>query len=596
MAQGGDRKSNSKAEPVAGPLDETVGWGSDVAAQMLRRLDIPWIALTPGASYRGFHDSLVNHLGNERPEMLLCLHEEHAVAIAHGYAKVKGHAMAVALHSNVGLMHASMAIFNAWGDRAPMLILGATGPLDASQRRPWIDWLHSTQDQGALIRSFTKWDDQPGSAKALPEAMARGWKITNTSPMAPVYINLDAGWQEAPVEPDMIWPDLARHAPLAAARPDPARVAQTAKVLSESKSIVILMGRGARTKAMMQTRVALAERCGAMIISDLKVGTMVPTDHPNHVAEPINKLSSAAGKALQQADAILSLGWVDLGGILLQAFGAEGTKATVIHASDEMQLHRGFGQEHFGLPTVDIEFNCPGDPLAEELLTALPPKTKAAPKAPKSGPPAAAEGDSLTFRDIATALKRETGDTPVTFPALARSWPHDLWPQQDPMDFLGKDGGGGIGSGPGLAVGAALALKDSGRLVIATLGDGDTLMGVTALWTAAKYDLPVLFVIGNNRSYFNDELHQESVAKTRGRNPANAWVGQRLDSPVPDIAGMARAQGVAADGPIKTVAELNEAVAKGISALREGRPYLIDVWIDSRQGRETAAIRATKST
>ena len=596
MANGGGLGPTTKSEPVEGHLDETVGWGSDVAAQMLRRLEIPWIALTPGASYRGFHDSLVNHLGNEQPEMLLCLHEEHAVAIAHGYAKVTGKAMAVALHSNVGLMHGSMAIFNAWADRAPMMILGATGPVDASQRRPWIDWLHSTQDQGALIRSFTKWDDQPGSAVALPEAMARGWKITNTSPMAPVYINLDAGWQEAPVEQTVNWPDLARHAPLSAPRPDAGLLAQAAEVLQGAKSPVILMGRGKRTNAAMQVRVALAERTGALMVSDLKVGTMVPTDHPNHVGAPINKLSSAVGEALRQADAILSLGWVDLGGILLQAFGQSGTTATVIHAGDEMQLHRGFGQEHFGLPAVDIEFNCPGDPLAEDLLDALGAVKKAAPQAPKPSAPTAAESDSLTFRDIATALKHETGDTPVTFPALARSWPHDLWPQQNSMDFLGKDGGGGIGSGPGLAVGAALALKDSGRLVVATLGDGDTLMGVTALWTAAKYNLPVLFVIGNNRSYFNDELHQESVAQHRGRNPANAWVGQRLDDPAPDIAQMARAQGVQADGPVKTHKALEKAMATGVAALREGRPYLIDVWIDPRQGRETAAKRATKGS
>ena len=596
MACEDGRKEKSKSEPVEGPLDQRVGWGSDVAAQMLRRLEIPWIALTPGASYRGFHDSLVNHLGNERPEMLLCLHEEHAVAIAHGYAKVTGRAMAVALHSNVGLMHGSMAIFNAWGDRAPMLILGANGPMDAAQRRPWIDWLHSTQDQGALIRSFTKWDDQPGSANALPEAMARGWKITNTSPMAPVYINLDAGWQEAPVEPDLVWPDLARHAPLAPPCPDAGLLDQAVRALQAAKSPVILMGRGVRSAAAMKMRADLAERCGAMMVSDLKVGTMVPTDHPNHVGAPINKLSFAVGKALQQADVILSLGWVDLGGVLLQAFGQEGTSATVIHASDDMQLHRGFGQEHFGLPAVDIEFNCPGDALAVALLAALPEVTKAAPKVPEPSALRTVEGDSLTFRDIAMVMKRATGDTPVTFPALARSWPHDLWPQRDPLDFLGKDGGGGIGSGPGLAVGAALALEGSGRLVIATLGDGDTLMGVTALWTAAKYSLPVLFVIGNNRSYFNDELHQESVAQHRGRNPDNAWVGQRLDDPAPDIAAMARAQGVEAAGPIKTHAELEKAMAAGVTALREGRPYLIDVWIDPRQGRETAAKRATKGS
>ena len=128
------------------------GFGSDVAAEALRALDVPYIALNPGASYRGLHDSLVNHLGNARPQMLLCLHEEHAVAIAHGYAKVTGRAMAAAVHSNVGLFHATMAIFNAWCDRIPVIVIGATGPVDAAKRRPWIDWIHTARDQGAIVR------------------------------------------------------------------------------------------------------------------------------------------------------------------------------------------------------------------------------------------------------------------------------------------------------------------------------------------------------------------------------------------------------------------------------------------------------------
>ena len=126
-------------------------FGSDVVAEVLRALEIPFVALNPGASYRGLHDSLVNHLGNTTPQMLLCLHEEHAVAIAQGWAKVTGTPMAVVVHSNVGLFHATMAIFNAWGDRMPVLVLGATGPVDAAKRRPWIDWLHTAQDQGALV-------------------------------------------------------------------------------------------------------------------------------------------------------------------------------------------------------------------------------------------------------------------------------------------------------------------------------------------------------------------------------------------------------------------------------------------------------------
>src|SRR5712691_5919258 len=140
--------------PVSAPAEKEI-WGSDAIAAMLRALDIPYIALNPGASYRGLHDSIVNYLGNSSPQMLLCLHEEAAVAIAHGYAKVTGKAMAAAVHSNVGLLHAAMAMFNAWCDRMPMLVLGATGPVDAVKRRPWIDWIHTARDQGALVRGYT---------------------------------------------------------------------------------------------------------------------------------------------------------------------------------------------------------------------------------------------------------------------------------------------------------------------------------------------------------------------------------------------------------------------------------------------------------
>src|ERR1700719_2205140 len=172
-------------------------WGSDVVAETLRALALPYIALVPGASFRGLHDSLVNLLGNRDPQMLLCLHEEHAVAMAHGYAKVTGRPMGAIVHSNVGLMHATMAIFNAWCDRAPVVVLGATGPVDAAKRRPWIDWIHTAQDQGALVRNYTKWDDQPASPEAAQEALLRATWIANTEPMGPVYINLDAEMQEA---------------------------------------------------------------------------------------------------------------------------------------------------------------------------------------------------------------------------------------------------------------------------------------------------------------------------------------------------------------------------------------------------------------
>ena len=189
------------------------GFGSDIIADALRSLDIPYIALTPGASYRGLHDSIVNYLGNSSPQMLLCLHEEAAVAIAQGYAKVTGKAMAVAVHSNVGLLHAAMAIFNAWCDRMPMVVLGATGPVDAVKRRPWIDWIHTARDQGALVREYTKWDDQPASPGAAREAILRGTWIANTSPQGPVYSNFDAELQEMKVNEPLPAIDVNRFMP-----------------------------------------------------------------------------------------------------------------------------------------------------------------------------------------------------------------------------------------------------------------------------------------------------------------------------------------------------------------------------------------------
>jgi thiamine pyrophosphate-dependent acetolactate synthase large subunit-like protein len=590
--------SDARSDQPAGPLDKRIGWGSDVAAQMLRRLGVPYIALNPGASYRGFHDSLVNHLGNERPQMLVCLHEEHAVAIAQGYAKVTGKPMAVALHSNVGLMHGAMAIFNAWCDRQPMIILGATGPVDAATRRPWIDWVHTSQDQGALIRNFVKWDDQPGSVAAIPESMLRAWQQTATPPHGPVYVCLDAGLQEQSLADEPELPEPARFAPAAPARPDAILVAEAARLLAAAKRPLILFGRCRRTIDDWNCRVALAERLDAQMLSDLKAGSMVPTDHRLHVSAPFNKMTGDAKTALRQADVILSLGWIDLGGALRQAFDSDAIAAKIIHVGQDHYLHNGWGKEYAGLPPVDIHLAGDPDAAAADLLAALPnlkPPREADLKSPIPLE-AEANGEVINLRHVANALKHAAGDQPVTFACLARAWPADLWPHRHPLDYLGKDGGGGVGSGPGITIGAALALKGSGRLTVGVIGDGDCLMSMNALWTAAKYGIPTLFVVANNRSYFNDELHQESVAKTRRRNIVNRWIGQAIDDPVPDIASIARAQGMEAFGPVTQAGELARALQEAVTIVRSGRPCLVDAHIDPHHGRATAGSTTMRST
>jgi len=581
-------------DKIDGAPDETVAWGSDVAAQMLRRLGIPYVSLNPGASYRGLHDSLVNHLGNERPSMLLCLHEDHAVAIAHGYAKAAGEPMACVLHSNVGLMHGMMGLYNAWCDRVPMIVLGATGPLDAEKRRPWIDWIHTTRDQGALVRSFVKWDDLPASPAALIEAMCRANMITRTAPSAPVYVCLDAGLQESRLEREPAWPELARFAPPAPPRPDRAAVARAAEILRRAERPLLLIGRGGRTPEAWQARIALAERLGACVLTDLKAAAVFPTDHPAHAVAPFNVLGQAAREIIGAADAILALDWIDLGGALRQAGTLGPVTARIVSASLDHTLHNGFNMDHQILPTVDVAIAAGADELVGELVAALGAGAKEPWRQRVARKPAAPDDDAVTLERVASALKAAFNDPEqVSFATLGRGWPVDLWPLRDPLAYLGKDGGGGIGSGPGLVVGAALALHTRGRHTVAMLGDGDFTMGASALWTAARHRIPLLILINNNRSYFNDELHQETVAKRRGRNPKNRWIGQRMADPEPDIAKLAEAQGALGIGPVRAAKDVPDAIARGVAALKQGRVAVIDLHIDAERVERTVGHRPT---
>jgi len=569
------------------------GFGSDVVADALRALDIPYIALNPGASYRGLHDSLVNYLGNERPQMLLCLHEESAVAIAHGYAKVTGKAMAAAVHSNVGLMHATMAIFNAWCDRMPMVILGATGPVDAVKRRPWIDWIHTARDQGALIRGYTKWDDQPASPVAAREAVLRASWIANTAPRGPTYVNLDAEMQESKLAEAVPPIEAKRYMPPVATAPAADVVKTASELLRNAKRPVILAGRVSRELDAWNARVALAERLSARVVTDLKVGAAFPTDHHLHAGAPGGTvLAPEAADAIRAADVILSLDWVDVAGTFKNAGG--NVSAKVVQISVDHHLHNGWSMDYQGLPPVDVFIACEPDTAVPPLLAALGPGgPRAAASGAKEFPKLAA--DELTVDHLADSLRRAVGERPASLTHVSLSWNGASWLFRHPLDYLGSDGGGGVGGGPGISVGAALALQGTGRLAVAVCGDGDFMMGITALWTAAHYHIPLLIVVANNRSFFNDELHQERVARIRNRPVENRWVGQRISEPDIDLAGIARAQGAQGFGPVTSIADLAPTFAKAIAAVEGGAVVVVDVRVEPGYTAAMTAVMTRKS-
>ena len=560
---------------------ETV-WGSDAIADMLRAMDIPYVLLNPGASFRGLHDSLVNHLGNEKPQMIVVLHEEHAVAIAHGYTKVTRKPLIAILHSNVGLMHGSMAIFDAWVDRVPVIVLGATGPVDANKRRPWIDWIHTAQDQGALVRNFIKWDAQPASIPSAQEALLRARQIATTAPQGPVYVCFDAALQESKLSERPALPDPSRYLAPPPARPSDEVVAQAAELLSNAQRPVILMGRVSRDEEGWRQRVQLAEALNAQVLTDLKIGAAFPTDHPLHAAPSGSFLPPAAQDVLRNADVVLSLDWLDLSGTLKQAWGDKTVGSKIIQVSVDHYSHNGWSMDHQGLPPVDLFLLCEPEPAVVLLNQQIRPRQAAvATQRPPASSPEAPTGGAMTVSTVAATLRRAVGEEKVCLMRLPLSWSGEMWDFRHPLDFLGYDGGGGIGSGPGMAIGSALALKGTDRLPVAVIGDGDYLMGVNAFWTAANAQIPMLVVVCNNRSFFNDELHQERVAHQRGRLVENRWIGQRISNPAPDLAMMARGQGLKGIGPVEEAGELERVLLDAIAAVKKGETVVVDVIVQT---------------
>ena len=548
-------------------------WGSDLIAETMRALGFRHVALNPGSSFRGLHDSLVNHLGNRDPMMLLCLHEEHAVAIAHGWAKVTGEPMAVILHANVGLMHGSMAIYNAWCDRVPMVIFGATGPVDADKRRPWIDWIHTSRDQAAMIRPYVKWDDQPASLPASLAAMTRAKTVAETAPHAPTYVCFDVSVQEAEVETDVALPDPADFRPPAPPTPSESEIAALAAMLAEAQKPVFMMGRVSRSEEDWAMRMALAEHTGARVLTDIKTGAVFPTDHPNHVGPPSFFISDDQARALADADMIIAFDWVDPAGAIRQA----GASAPLVNITLDHQLANGWSLDHMAQPAARLHIAAQPDAVIGALGHRFDLKPAALAAKPFKTPTATSLADGPITMDIfADALAAGLEGEKATLVRLPLGWNGGSRHFRHPLDYLGYDGGAGIGSGPGMLVGAALALEETGRIPVGVIGDGDAMMGISAFWTAARYRIPMIAVVCNNRSYFNDEVHQEKVARMRGRPVENKKVGQAITGPDLDFASLARAQGLEGIGPVDTAEGLKAALKQALSLYHDGAAVLID--------------------
>lgn len=494
--------------------------------------------------------------------------------------------MGCVLHSNVGLMHGLMQVFNAWCARAPMVIIGATGPVAAEQRRPWVDWVHTAKDQGALLRNYTKWDDQPSSTAAVVESFLRANQIARTAPKGPVYVCLEADLQEEPCDGATIdLPDVARYAPGPSPHPSAETLREIADMLLAAERPIILSGRVSRDERAWQQRVALAEAVGARVLSDLRTGASFPTEHPLHGPAPRSHYTAEGAELVRQADVIVVLDSIDLAGALQLIESGGKISGKIINCTVDSYVHNGWSMDYQALPPADIRVLAEPDALVAGLLPLVSggdkPSTDWSTPQPvaKAPPPDLGDPDrAIVQEDLAWMLNERREGRKFTIMRVGLGFSSEHYPFRDPLDYLGFDGGGGLGAGPGMAVGVGLALKGTGRIPLSIVGDGDFLQGATALWTAAHYRIPMLVIVANNRSNYNDEIHQEVVARERNRPVENKWIGMRLSDPHLDIPGLAQAQGVAAE-TVTRVGDLAEALERAIQTVESGKPCLLDIQI-----------------
>lgn len=574
---------------------------SDIIVDLLKMYDFPYVPLNPGASFRGLHDSMVNY-GENEPPMLLCNHEKIAVQIAHGYAKACGRPLAAAVHNVVGLLHAPLAVYYAYIDRCPLFLIGATGPMDEKLRRPFIDWIHTAFAQGSAVRDFTKWDYQPGSIHGVPDAFARAYSIMMTEPQGPVYMVYDAGMQEAPLTESVALPPPGAVRVPSRIGPDPKLIAEAADMLVSADYPVLMTEYAARMPIGYEPTVALAETVGSAVY-DVNKRLGFPNRHPLNV--------SMHGDAFHEADMVVALDVVD--------WTRGSHKANWQTREVESACKPGCKWIDVSLADIEIskwatDYNKHQNwdmRILADTAVAIPALTEACQARLKGDAKAAAR---IADRKAAIAVKHKRqwdewqkiaqkhhGDSPMHESRMAaevwkaiegedwvltagtlKTWALRTWDFNAPYRHPGRELG--TATQIGMSLGVALAHKGSGKLVVDLQPDGDLMYDLGSLWIAAKYEIPILVVMYNNRAYFNDWAHQIQIAENRGTDVARANIGMDLCGPEPDFAHIAKGLDWYAEGPIEDPKDIVPALKRAIAQVKAGKPALVDIIVARRDG------------
>jgi len=576
--------------------------GSDFMVDVIKGMGIEYICSNPGSSIRGLHESIINYGGNRNPEFITCLHEESSVGMAHGYAKVEGKPIAVMAHGTVGLQHASMAIYNAFCDRVPVILIVGNN-LEAGKRKPGVEWDHSVQDAAAMVREYIKWDDQPISLTDFADSAARAYKIAMTPPMMPVVLVADAELQENPVANDAVLhvPKMVVPSP---PQGDAAAVAAAARLLVAAEKPLIIADRVARTPAGMKLLVEMAEALQAPVI-DHGARLNFPTRHPLNHTERSRAL-------IAEADVILGLEVVDYYGTThsfrdqVYRTAAPTTRPDVklisissgdLYTKSNYQDFQRYEEVDLAI-AADAEATLPA--LTEQIKRLTQDNRKevfrdrgaklatahqAGVRATRAAATFAWDASPISTARLSAEIWAQIKDydwSLVSSVQFISNWPLRLWNFDKPYQFIGAAGGFGIGYGAPAAVGAALANRKYGRLSVNIQGDGDLMYAPGILWTSARHRIPVLNIMHNNRAYHQEVMQVQIMANRHNRGIDRAGIGTTMTDPNLDFKKIAEGMGVYAEGLISDPKELGPALRRAIEVVKRGEPALVDVLTQPR--------------
>lgn len=577
--------------------DKIPEYYSDLVVDTFKKLGIEYISANIGATFRGIWESLVNY--SNTPVPIHAGHEEVAVGMADGYARAAHKPMAVLIHDLVGLQHATMAIYNAWCDRIPLLLVGATGPMETRKRRPWIDWVHTASIPNTSVRDYVKWDDFVFAASDIPESLIRAYNTAVSGPQGASYVCLDAGYLDEKVTDQITIPDPESLKMGETGVVPPDAVSKIADMISKADFPLIIVERTGRNPKNVDVLVKLSELVSLPVVTHGRDTMCFPNMHP---------FDLTGTDAVEKADLILALdcpglekaiSTVDKTTRFSKSRLREGARVLRIGLEDEWL--KSWSADFQRMVPSFMSYSADTHSFLVDLYSELESKLQSQDKIKNVAQSRVSLLREMHQKEMDTweaKAKVANAVSPISLSRLASGiwnsikdkewvlvgselygWCHHTWSFEKPDSYFGRSTGGGLGTILPIALGVALANKGKGKLIVDIQPDGDFLFSPVALWTAAHYEIPLLIVMFNNRAYYNDAEHNKLVARARNRDESKAFsVGGDILDPEIDYCKMAESYGVKGYGPVLEPEELDAILEEAVEYVtKHGKPALVDV-------------------